>query len=80
MIRLGIFVLIAAGVLATILHINIWIALVPLAAFVIYAYTAGGLKTRCPACQKRLRIGASACPHCGQGVTPTSKTWIRGGD
>ena len=68
MIRLFLLVLFGAAVFAVILHISIWIVLVPLAAFVIYAYTAGGLKTRCPDCRKRIKLGATACHHCGRSL------------
>ena len=68
MIRLALFVLFGAAVLAVLLHISIWITLVPLAAFVIYAYTAGGLKTRCPDCRKRFKVGATSCHHCGHNL------------
>jgi hypothetical protein len=44
-------------------HINLWIVLVPLGRFLAYAYTAGGLKTKCPACRKHIKLGATACHH-----------------
>lgn len=66
MFRLVFFVLFAAAVFAVILHVSIWWTLVPLALFAIAAFTVGGLKTRCPACHKGLKLGATACHHCGR--------------
>jgi hypothetical protein len=49
-------------------HISIWIVLVPLGLFLAYAYTAGGLKTKCPARRKRIKLGATACHRCGRSI------------
>lgn len=68
MMRLFFLALVAAAVFAAILHISIWIIFIPLALFLAYAFTAGGLKLRCPACQKRIKIGATACHHCGRSI------------
>ena len=72
MIRLVLLVLIAAAVFAAILHINIWFTLVPIGAFALYAFTIGGLRTRCPACRKRIKLGATACHHCGRSLARPS--------
>lgn len=68
MFRLSIFVLFAAAVLAALLHISIWFALVPLAAFVIYAYTFGGMRATCPYCGSGVNIGYTVCRRCGRNV------------
>lgn len=70
MIRLALIVLIGAGAAAALLHISIWIPLVPLVLLMAYAYTAGGLKLRCPACRKRIKVGATACHHCQREIVP----------
>jgi hypothetical protein len=72
-IRLILFALVAAAVIASLLHINIWIVLVPLGLFLAYAFTVGGLKTKCPACRKRIKLGATACHHCGRSTVATGK-------
>lgn len=69
MIRLALFALFASAVLAVMLHISIWFVFIPLTGFVVYAYTFGGLRLRCPACQKRIKLGATACHHCGRSLT-----------
>lgn len=68
MIRLFFLVVLGAAVLAAITHLSVWLFFVPIAAFVIYAYTVGGLKLRCPACRKRIKVGATACHHCGRSI------------
>lgn len=68
MIRLFLLVLVASAVFAAVLHISVWIIFIPLVLFAVYAYTFGGLKTKCPACRKRIKIGATACHHCGRSL------------
>lgn len=72
MIRLFLLVLVGAAVLAALTHLSVWLFFVPIGLFVIYAYSAGGLKTRCPACRKRVKIGATTCHHCGRAVADRS--------
>lgn len=74
MIRLVLFAVIGAAILAAIFHVNVWVFLVPIAGLLIYAYTVGGLRTRCPSCRKRVKIGASTCHHCGRDVRAARQT------
>jgi hypothetical protein len=67
-IRASLFVLFAAAVFAAILHASIWFFLIPIGLLVIGAYTVGGLKLRCPACGKRIKLGYTSCHHCGRSV------------
>lgn len=64
-IRAGLFVLIGSAVLAAILHVNVWIVLVPVGLLMIATYATGAMKLRCPNCGKRIKIGYKACHHCG---------------
>jgi hypothetical protein len=73
-IRLAASIGIPAVILAALLHVNVWIILGPVAAVAILAYTVGGAKLRCPACSKRVKIGASACHHCGRDVRTGATT------
>lgn len=73
MIRLVLFAVIGAAILASIFHVNVWVFLVPIAGLLVYAYTVGGLRTRCPACRKRVKIAAAACHHCGRDVRTTTQ-------
>jgi hypothetical protein len=34
----------------------------------IYAFTVGGMKLRCPKCGKRIKLGYTTCHHCGATV------------
>lgn len=68
MIRLAFTVFVPAVILAALLHVNPWVILAPLAVAAVLAYTVGGSKLRCPSCRKRVKIGASACHHCGRDV------------
>ena len=68
MIRLALFVLFGAAILAALAGVSIWVFLIPIAALAVIAYTAGGLRLRCPACRKRVKLGATACHHCGRDV------------
>jgi hypothetical protein len=38
----------------------------------IIALTSGDSRPTCPACRCWVVRGASACPHCGQRMTPTA--------
>lgn len=73
MIRLAVFTVVGSAILAAIFHVSVWVFLVPIAGVLIYAYTVGGLRTRCPSCRKRVKIGASACHHCGRDVRAASQ-------
>ena len=73
MTRLALFVIVAAAVLAALFHVSVWIFFIPIAALFVYAYTIGGLRARCPACRKRVKIGATACHHCGRDVRTAAR-------
>ena len=72
MIRLFFVVVVGGAVAAALLGINVWRVVVPLAVLAAAAYTVGGLKLRCPSCRKRVKIGATACHHCGRPVSGRS--------
>jgi hypothetical protein len=69
-IRVALITVFAAAILAAVFHVSVWIFFVPIAAWFVYSYTVGGLRTRCPSCRKRVKIGAAACHHCGRDVRP----------
>lgn len=54
-------------------HGNRWVIYVAffgtIAVFVIPLLT-GDAKLKCPACRKRIKLGASACHHCGRSISP----------
>jgi hypothetical protein len=64
MVRAFLFVIFAAAVFASILHAGIWVFVVPLALLMVLAYV-GGMRTSCPKCKKRIKLGATVCHHCG---------------
>lgn len=68
MIRLFVFVVIGAAVFAAILHVPFWLVAGVLVVFVAAAAASGRLVLRCPACRKRVKLGATACHHCGRSV------------
>ena len=68
MIRLVFVVFVPAIMLAVLLHVSVWVFVIPAAIIAVLAYTVGGQRFKCPACRKRIKIGATRCHHCGQNV------------
>ena len=70
MIRLGVVVLFGGAVVASLLHVNVWVVVIPLALLAVAAYTKGGMKLKCSRCGKRIKLGYSTCHHCGASYGP----------
>jgi hypothetical protein len=68
MIRLFVLVLVLSALLAALTHVSVWIFFVPIGLFALYSVTIGGMRLTCPSCRKRVKIGATACHHCGRDV------------
>jgi hypothetical protein len=61
------------GLLAAILPALLWpplgtVAFVLAFGWVMYFQVTQGTPLRCPFCRKRVKIGATACHHCGRAV------------
>jgi hypothetical protein len=69
MIRAILFAVLASVFLAAVIGISPWFFLVPIGGLMIYAYTFGGFKLKCPACGKRIKLGYTSCHHCGRALT-----------
>jgi hypothetical protein len=68
MIRLVVFVVVGGAVFAAILHVPFWLTGGVLVVIVVAAAASGVLVLRCPACRKRVKLGATVCHHCGRPV------------
>lgn len=67
MIRLLFAVLIVPAFVAAVLGVNPWVLIVPIALLLGAFFFYGG-KLRCPSCGKRIKLGYTACHHCGRSV------------
>jgi hypothetical protein len=74
MIRLVLVWAFISAVLGVVFHVHggwVWIFAAPLGILFLGAYTVGGLKTQCPRCGARVKIGFDTCRFCGWTAHPT---------
>lgn len=71
MLRLFFLALVLAAVVSSLLHLGgggataLFVVFMGLALF---SLATGRIALRCPSCRKRVKIGATACHHCGREV------------
>lgn len=65
MLRVIGFLIVGAVLFGAVTGWSPWIFIVPVGLLAIAAYTVAGMKLRCPACGKRIKLGYTTCHHCG---------------
>ena len=78
MIRVFLLLIFLTVIIAAILDINVWIALIGFLVVIgglPYAtrgkggsYLTPAAESKCPWCHERVKIGAAACHHCGRSL------------
>lgn len=69
MFRVTLGVVIVAAVISTLLHINVWIVMVPAIIFGLGPYLLGLRKATCPYCGSHVKFGMTVCRFCGRDTT-----------